>query len=474
MSDQPFIHDDFLLDNKPARRLYHDFAESMPIIDYHSHLSPADIATDRKWENLTQIWLAGDHYKWRLMRTCGVAEFFCTGQASDREKFQHWASVVPQTLRNPIYHWTHLELKRYFNYDRLLSPETADQVWKLGNSKLASTDMSARGLMQTSNVVLICTTDDPTDTLEYHQTIASDKSFNIRVLPTWRPDKALAIDQPQHWNRWVDALGESANITINDFDSFLNALQIRQKWFHECGCRLADHGVETIYADHYTHSDIHSIFRKARNGSKPDPISVRQFKNALLYELCLMNGRQNWTQQIHFGAMRNNNTRMFQSIGPDTGFDSIGDWPVASALAQLLDRLNTADLLAKTVIYNLNPRDNALITSMLGNFQNGSVPGKMQHGSAWWFLDSIDGMTQHIETLSAMGLISRFVGMLTDSRSFLSFTRHEYFRRLLCNLLGNDIAIGRIPSDFDLVGNIVRDVCFHNAADYFGFDLPDR
>ena len=473
MSKHAFITDDFLLDTDAARRLYHDYAKDMPVIDYHCHLPPQEIAHDRRWENLTQIWLYGDHYKWRAMRTNGVAERFITGNASDWEKFEQWAHTMPRLLRNPLYHWTHLELARYFGIsDRLLCPETATFIWDEAGAKLAEPSMSARGLMRQSNVVLVCTTDDPADSLEHHKAIANDASFDIQVLPTWRPDKGMAVDKPDVFAAWVDKLAKAANADIHDFDSYIEAIRKRHDFFHSMGCRLSDHGVETAYADDYTASEIASIFLRARGGKPLDDVEARKFKSAMIYEFGVMNHEKNWTQQLHYGVMRNNNSRMFAQLGPDTGFDSVGDFEIGRPLARWLDRLDSTNQLAPTILYNLNPRDNALLASMLGNFQDGSCPGKMQHGSAWWVLDQLHGMTEQIETLSAMGLLSRFVGMLTDSRSFLSYTRHEYFRRLLCNILGGEMTNGLLPDDFELTGRMVKDISYNNAAQYFGFDVP--
>jgi glucuronate isomerase len=467
-----FIHEDFLLDTRAARELYHDHAAGMPIIDYHCHLPPAQIAQDHRYANITQVWLYGDHYKWRAMRTNGVPEKFCSGDATDWEKFEKWAATVPYLLRNPLYSWTHLELARYFGVHKTLSPETAREVWNTCNARMSRPDFSARGLMEQSNVVLVCTTDDPTDTLEHHQAVAADPSFKVQVLPTWRPDKGMAVESPEAFNRWVDKLANLADVTIRDFDSFLEALSRRHAFFHQVGCRLSDHGIETAYAAEYTDRQIRAIFRNVRRGRAVSPAEAIQFKSAMLYEFGIMDHAKGWTQQFHLGALRNNNSLMFNRIGPDTGFDSIGDFEIARPLSRLLDRLNATEQLAKTILYNLNPRDNALMATLLGNFQDGSVPGKIQYGSAWWFLDQEDGMRRQIEDLSQLGLLSRFVGMLTDSRSFLSYTRHEYFRRILCSILGQDVESGRVPRDMKLLGRMVRDICYHNAAQYFGFNLP--
>jgi glucuronate isomerase len=468
-----FIHDDFMLETDQARRLYHDHAEGLPIVDYHCHLPPDQIAADKRWANLTQIWLYGDHYKWRAMRSNGVPERLCTGDASDWEKFEAWAATVPYLLRNPLYHWTHLELARYFGIgDRLLSPATARGIWEEANAKLAEPSFSCRQIMRRSRVVLVCTTDDPVDSLAHHRAIAKLPNFGVKVLPTWRPDKGMAVENEAAFNAWTDKLAAAANVDVRDFTSFMQALRKRHDFFHEMGCRLSDHGLETVYAVPYTAAETAAIFAKVRARQALGEDEVLKFKSAMLHEFGVMDHAKGWTQQFHLGALRNNNSRMFAAIGPDTGFDSIGDFEVGRPLSRLLDGLDREGRLAKTILYNLNPRDNELLATMLGNFQDGSVPGKIQFGSGWWFLDQKDGMERHIEALSQLGLLSRFVGMLTDSRSFLSYTRHEYFRRILCNILGRDMARGLIPDDVDMVGGMVRDIAYHNAARYFGFDLP--
>ncbi len=471
MDDKVFINDDFLLDSESARRLYNRYAASMPIIDYHCHLNPAEVATDKKWDNLAQAWLYGDHYKWRAMRSNGIPEQYCTGDASDRDKFNKFAATMPYLLRNPMYHWSHLELKRYFGISELLSPKTADGIWQSTGQQLSSGSISARKLMKKSNVKLVCTTDDPTDSLRQHIAVANDDSFAVQMLPTWRPDKAMAVEHQSMFNEWVDKLGGCVDEDITDFNDFMNAIGKRQDFFHKCGCRLSDHGIETPYSEDYTASEIEAAFNKIRGGTNLTPQESLKFKSAMLYEFGRMNFQKGWVQQIHYGVMRNNNTRMFKAIGPDTGFDSIGDSQIARPLAKLLDKLDYQGMLTKTIIYNINPCDNEVIATMIGNFQDGSTPGKMQFGSGWWFLDQKDGMQKQIESLSQLGLLSRFVGMLTDSRSFLSYTRHEYFRRILCNILGNDMEKGIVPQDFDLVGGMVKDICYNNAAQYFGFDL---
>ncbi len=473
MAKRPFIHEDFLLETEPARRLYHEFAADMPIIDYHCHLSPELIARDHRFANLAEIWLQGDHYKWRAMRANGVAERFITGDASDWEKFEKWAETVPALLRNPLYHWTHLELKRPFGInDRLLGPKTARAIWDECNAKLKKPAFSCRGILKQMNVAVVCTTDDPADSLEHHRALAADKKFPVKVLPTWRPDRGMAVENPAAFNAWLSRLEAAADLEIRSFNTYMEALRKRHDFFHETGCRVSDHGIETVYAEETLLSKAAQIFSKIRAGKMLDSSEIASFKSAMLYEFAVMDAEKNWTQQFHIGALRNNNTRMFEALGPDAGFDSIADGELARPLSRFLDRLERAGRLTRTILYNLNPRDNALIATMIGNFQDGQTPGKIQFGSAWWFLDQLDGMTQQIETLSQMGLLSRFVGMLTDSRSFLSYTRHEYFRRLLCNILGNDIVRGLIPNDMAMVGAMVRDICTYNAVRYFGFDVP--
>ena len=470
MNSRPFIHEDFLLDTPAACELYHRHAADLPIIDYHCHLPPKEIADNIRWDNIATLWLGGDHYKWRAMRTAGVNERFCTGDAPHWEKFEQYAATMPKLLRNPLYHWSHIELARYFGIsDRLLNPETARGIYDHCNTLLAQPDFSCRGLMKKSKVEVVCTTDDPVDSLEHHAAIAADVSFGIQVRPTWRPDKALIIDQPAAFAAWIEALENASGISISTLSDLMQALQNRHDFFASRGCRLSDRGVDTIWAEDCTESEAASIFAKARAGCAVTPDEALRYKSYLLHELAVMDAAKGWTMQIHYGAIRNNNTRMKELLGADCGFDSIGDLPVAAALAKHLDRLDLVGNLPKTIIYNLNPRDNELVATMLGNFQDGITAGKIQFGSGWWFLDQLDGMTRQIESLSQLGLLSQFVGMLTDSRSFLSYTRHEYFRRLLCNILGNDIERGLLPSDFALVGKMVEDISYHNARRYFGF-----
>ncbi|MBN1554119.1 MAG: glucuronate isomerase [Phycisphaerae bacterium] len=469
---KPFIHDDFLLQTPQARTLYHEYAEELPIIDYHCHLPPRQVAKDHRWESITEIWLGGDHYKWRVMRSNGVDEKFCTGDAGDWEKFAAFAASLPRAMRNPMYHWCHLELARYFGVtDKLLGPDTAREIYDRCNEVIRSPEFTARNLMKKSNVVLVCTTDDPVDSLEHHQAVAADDSFDVRMLPTWRPDKGMAVESAETFNAWVDKLAAAAGMQIHTFAEYMQAMKKRHEFFHAAGCRLSDHGIETAYAAEVSDEQVDDIFKKIRDGAELSGEEVLAFKSAMLLEFGWMDHAKGWTQQFHFGALRNNNTRRFRELGPDTGFDSIVDIEIAKPLSKLLDTLDSTNQLAKTILYNLNPRDNELLATMLGNFQGPEVPGKIQLGSGWWFLDNIDGMTRQIEALSNTGLLGRFVGMLTDSRSFLSYTRHEYFRRLVCNLLGGEMAAGLLPNDMNLIGEMVKNISYHNAARYFGFEL---
>ncbi len=473
----PFIHADFLLQSKAARKLYHGYAAAAPIVDYHCHLPPEDVAGNRRFTDMSDIWLGGDHYKWRAMRTNGIDERCVTGDAPAREKFQAWAETVPKCLRNPLYHWTHLELNRPFGInDLVLNGDNAEKVWKRGNKLLAGEAFSARGIMTQMKVVVVCTTDDPVDSLEHHLALnkeqAAGSAFTCQMRPTWRPDKALTIDEPVGFNAWVDRLAAAADTDISDLDSLRLALKKRHQFFHATGCRLSDHGLETIYAEPYTEAQVRSVFAQARSGTTPDPLAVARFRSCMLYEGAVMDHAAGWVQQFHLGALRNNNQRLFRNLGADKGFDSIGDFSYAQPLSRFLDRLDGTNQLAKTILYNLHPKDNELLATMIGNFQDGSVPGKLQFGSGWWFLDQLDGMNRQLDSLSSLSLLSRFIGMLTDSRSFLSYTRHEYFRRLLCNKLGDEIERGLLPNDVDLIGNMVLDISYRNAAGYFAFDLP--
>lgn len=464
-----FIHEDFLLENKSAIRLYHTYAEHLPIIDYHCHLSPKEIAENKQFENLTQIWLYGDHYKWRAMRTSGVDERFITGTASDWEKFEKWAATVPKTLRNPLYQWTHLELKKPFGIsNRLLNSVTAKSIWDECNRKLSLPEFTTQGIMKQMNVEVVCTTDDPVDSLEYHEKYAAQGNV-IRMLPAFRPDKAMAVDDPAAFAGYVKQLGNAVKKNITSFNGFLDALRMRYDYFEAHGCRLTDHALETFHADDYKESEIKTIFKKLLQKKNLSSLEISKFRSAMLYEIGIINWEKGWVQQFHVGALRNNNTRMKRTLGPDTGFDSIGDLQVAAPMAKYLDRLDSENKLTKTILYNVNPSHNEVYATMIGNFQDGSVPGKLQFGAAWWFLDQRDGMTRQMEALSNMGLLSQFVGMITDSRSFLSYPRHEYFRRLLCNILGTEIEKGLIPNDIELVGSMVKDICYYNAKRFFNF-----
>ncbi len=465
-----YIDNDFLLSTNQAQELYHGYAERLPIIDYHCHLSPEDIARNRQFDNLTQIWLKGDHYKWRAMRACGVSERYITGEASDWEKFERWAETVPRTLRNPLYHWTHLELRRPFGIqDRRLNVSTAKSIWEECNAKLAQPDYSTRGILHQMNVEVVCTTDDPVDSLEHHVRMGSDPALKVHVIPAFRPDRAMAVEAPARFVSYVRSLARAADMEILHFHDFLAALRKRHDYFHQCGCRLSDHGLETMLTEQYTEEELRTAFDRLLQEKSLGQGEILKFKSAMLYEFAVMDWEKGWTQQFHLGALRNTNSRMMRTLGPDTGFDSIGDFEIARPLARFLDRLDNGNRLAKTIIYNINPRDNAVMASMIGNFQDGTVPGKIQYGPAWWFLDQMDGMKKQMEALSNMGLLSRFVGMVTDSRSFLSYPRHEYFRRLLCSLLGEDMKRGLVPGDMELVGNMVSDICYFNAKRYFGF-----
>ncbi len=468
---RPFINDDFVLQTKAARRLYHDYAEQMPIYDYHCHLPAKLIADDHNFENITQAWLYGDHYKWRAMRTNGVDEKYCTGAATDWEKFEKWAQTVPATLGNPLYHWTHMELNNPFGIkEKLLSADTAREIYDHCNELLHKPEFNVRGLLRKFNVKLVCTTDSPLDNLEHHKKIASD-GFGIKVYSAFRPDKALGVENLDTLNAWLDKLSQVAGLEIKSFSDLLEAIKKRHDYFHGNGCRLSDYGLDYAYAQSCTQTEIEKIFVKIRSKQPLSPDECLKYKSTVLRECCLMDAEAGWVMQLHIGALRNNNTRLFKKLGPDTGFDSIGDLPQAASLSRFLDSLDVENKLPKTILYNLNPADNELFAAMLGNFQDGSVPGKIQYGSGWWFLDQKNGIEKQIAALSNLGLLSRFIGMVTDSRSFLSFPRHDYFRRVLCNLLGNDIEQGLLPADYDLLGSMVKNICFNNAANYFSMKL---
>ncbi|MEY3619984.1 MAG: hypothetical protein RLZZ391_350 [Bacteroidota bacterium] len=468
---KPFLDENFLLKTKTAQTLYHEYAQKMPLIDYHCHLSPQQIAENMQFRNLTDAWLSGDHYKWRAMRTNGVDESYCTGNKTDEEKFMKWAETVPYTMRNPLYHWTHLELQRYFGVKEILNPSSAKGIYEQCSSMLQESTYSTQGLIQKMNVRVICTTDDPIDNLEWHQKI-KDSNFPVKVFPAFRPDKAMEVNNTTSFALYVKKVEEVTNTSISNLSDYLVALKNRHDFFATMGCNVSDHGLEEIYAEEYTEKEVELIFIKALAGNDLSWIEQRKFKSAMLVHFAVWDWEKGWIQQYHLGALRNNNARMLQQLGPDTGWDSIGDFSQAAALARFLNKLDSKDQLTKTIIYNLNPADNELMATMIGNFNDGSVAGKVQYGSGWWFLDQKDGMERQISALSNMGLISRFVGMLTDSRSFLSYPRHEYFRRIVCNLFGNEIEEGELPNDIAWTGKIIQDICFNNANQYFGWEAP--
>lgn len=462
-----FIHDNFLLENKFAEELYHNYSKNQPIIDYHNHLSPALIAEDHQFANLTDVWIKGDHYKWRAMRTLGINENFITGNASDKDKFLQWGKTVPYTLRNPLYHWTHLELARYFGIDELLNEKSAERIYEDTTAKLQTAEYSTQNLLRKVNAELVCTTEDPTDNLEHHKKIAAG-NLDIKVSTAFRPDKVILIGT-DNYNSYLDSLAEVAGKEINSYQDLLEVLNDRLQFFHENGCRLSDHGLDQIYFEDFTESEIAQIFGRRRAGENISAQDALKFQSAMLIFLAEKYHELGWVQQFHLGALRNNNARMHRILGPDTGWDSIGDFSQAEKLSAFLNRLDSNDKLTKTIIYNLNPADNEVFATMIGNFNDGSVKGKVQLGSGWWFLDQKDGMTKQLNALSNMGLLSCFIGMLTDSRSFLSFPRHEYFRRLLCNILGDEMQRGEIPQDIELVGKMVSDISYFNAKEYFNF-----
>ena len=464
----PFIHDDFLLGNKPARRLYHRYAAKEPIFDYHCHIPPADIASDRTFADLSAIWLEGDHYKWRALRANGVAEKFITGKATPEEKFLAWAATVPKTLRNPLHHWTHLELKRYFGISDLLDSASAPKIWKKANALLASPELSTQGILRRMKVKVVCTTDDPVDSLEHHRAFAK-QGHPTKMFPAFRPDKALAVHDPAGFNAWTDRLAGAADLEVSTLADFLAALEARHAFFHKQGCRLSDHGLDRCHADFCTEREAGRIFAKVRSGKKVSPEEQGRFASFLMLFFGHLDAKRGWTKQLHLGALRNNNARLLGALGPDTGFDSIGDDPQARSLSAYLNRLDSENMLPRTVLYNLNPADNYVFAAMIGNFQDGSVAGKIQYGSGWWFLDQKEGMEWQLNALSSLGLLSRFIGMITDSRSFMSYPRHEYFRRVLCNLIGRDIEQGLIPDDEESVGAMIRNICYANARDFMRF-----
>lgn len=462
-----FIHDNFLLENKFAEELYHNYSKNQPIIDYHNHLSPQFIAEDKIFDNITKVWINGDHYKWRAMRTLGINEQFITGNGSDKDKFLNWAKTVPYTMRNPLYHWTHLELARYFGITELLNEKSAERIYEEASAKINSPEYSTRNLLRKVNAEFVCTTEDPIDTLDFHEQILKS-DFEIKVGTAFRPDKAILISN-DGYNEYVDTLGEKAGITINTYADLLSALRNRIDFFDKNGCKLCDHGLDQVYFESYTESEITAIFKKKRENGVLSNEEALKFQSAVLFFLFETYHEFGWVQQLHLGALRNNNARMHRILGPDTGWDSIGDYPQAQKLSAFLNALDSKDKLTKTIIYNLNPADNEVMATMIGNFNDGSVRGKVQFGSGWWFLDQKDGMTKQLNALSNMGLISCFIGMLTDSRSFLSFPRHEYFRRILCNLLGDEIKRGELPNDMEWIGKMVSDISYNNAKAYFKF-----
>ncbi len=470
-----FLDENFLLHNKTAEKLYNEFAKPMPVIDYHNHLPPDQIANDINFENLTQVWLYGDHYKWRAMRANGVTEKFCTGNAPDYEKFEKWAATVPYTLRNPLYHWTHLELQRYFNIDKILNADTAKEIYDEASAKLQTAEFSVRNLLRKMNVKVLCTTDDPTDSLEHHQKIKAEdllpggQGFEIKILPSYRPDKAMNVDYAATFNTYTDKVEEVSGISVSTYADYLKALKNRHDFFATVGCKVSDHGLEQLYAEDYTEAEIKSIFDNIRSGKELSYTENLKFKSAMLVEFAKWDCEKGWVQQYHLGALRNTNARMRKQLGADTGWDSIGDFSQGKALSKFLSKLDETHQLGKTILYNLNPADNEMMAAMTGNFNDGSIAGKIQFGSAWWFLDQKDGMVKQINALSNMGLLSRFVGMLTDSRSFMSYPRHEYFRRILCNLFGWEIENGTLPNDEKWIGEIIQNICYHNAKEYFDF-----
>lgn len=465
-----FLDDNFVLQNETAQYLFHQHAKHLPIIDYHCHLDPKMIAEDYQFDNLGEIWLGGDHYKWRALRANGVDESYITGKDTDDwQKFEKWAEAVPYTMRNPLYHWTHLELKTAFGITKLLKPETAQEIYAECTSKLRTPEFSARNLMRHYKVEVVCTTDDPSDSLEYHLALKKE-GFEIKVLPTWRPDKAMAVENPKTYRAYIEKLSEVSGVAISSFSDLISALRKRHDFFAGVGCRLSDHGIEEFYADDYNQSEIDNIFSKVYDGKELDGIEIRKFKSAMLYEGAIMDWKKGWTQQFHYGVVRNNSSRLLWKVGVDAGGDSISDSTVAKSMAKFLNSLDKDDKLTKTIIYNLNPRDNDLVATMIGNFQDGSVAGKIQFGSGWWFLDQKNGMEAQMNSLSNQGLLSRFVGMLTDSRSFLSYPRHEYFRRILCNMIGKDVEEGLLPaSELAFLGKLVENVSYYNAKNFFKF-----
>ena len=463
-----YMSEDFLLNTKTARELYHGHAAKMPIIDYHCHLQPREIAEDKRWSDIAEVWLGGDHYKWRQMRSNGVEERFCTGDASWHDKFVKYAETMEKLVKNPLFDWSHLELSRYFGINERLCSESAERIWKKCNQKLKNKSFSAQGLMKKSNVKVVCTTDDPVDSLEHHLAIAKNP-FGTKILPAWRSDKASKVENVKAWNAWMDTLAKAAETPVRTWDDFLEAMAKRHKFFEKAGCVVSDYGITEIFAAPYTETEISRIFRKLRGGKAATPEEALKFKSAWLYEGLKADAKSDWTTQLHYNCLRDNNSAMFEKLGPDTGFDCIGDWNVTENLAKLFDRLEREDSLPRCILYSLNPKDNEMLATLMGCFQKAPDVGKIQLGSAWWFLDQKDGMRKQIEALAALGCLGNFVGMLTDSRSFLSYTRHEYFRRILCQKLGEEVEKGEIPGDMKWLGKIVEDISYNNAANYFKF-----
>ncbi|AEF18069.1 Uronate isomerase [Thermoanaerobacterium xylanolyticum LX-11] len=462
-----FMDDDFLLNNEVAVKLFHDYASKMPIFDFHCHLNPKDIYEDKKFKNITEVWLYGDHYKWRLMRSNGVDEKYITGDADDYSKFLEFAKTMPMAIGNPVFHWTHLELQRYFGVNELLNEKTAPMIWEKVNSVLESSEFSVRNIIKKSNVKILCTTDDPTDSLEYHKLLMDDESFGVKVLPAFRPDKGINIERDD-FRDWVKKLGEVSGKTIEDYEDYLDALNSRIEYFDSLGCRLSDHALDFVAYEESTKSKVNEIFKKALEGEELSKFEIDQYKTSVLQFLARKYKEFGWAMQLHIAALRNTNTRMFRKLGPDTGYDAINDVDIAQKVAKLLDSLDLTGSLPKTILYTLNPKDNYVLATIMGCFQGEGIPGKMQFGSAWWFNDNIDGMREQMRTLANVGLLSKFVGMVTDSRSFLSYPRHEYFRRILCNLIGEWVDRGEVPYDIDLLGKIVQDISYNNAVNYFG------
>ncbi len=467
-----FIHENFLLNSDPARELYHDHAAHMPIYDFHCHLPPGEIAEDRQYSSISEIWLHGDHYKWRAMRTNGVPEERITGGADDRDKFQAWAETVPATLGNPLYHWTHMELANPFGIHKLLNPESAEEIWQQTGELLADPSFSVRSLLKRRDVRLVCTTDDPVDDLAHHAKLASDQEVHTKVVPGFRPDKALGI-AAEGFREYLSRLGAAANVEIRDLATLKSALVSRVEHFHNTGCRISDHALTVPVARELPESEVERIFSRAIAGEHVSEEDAEAYTTHVLAFLAREYHARSWTMQLHIGALRNNNTRMFEQLGPDSGFDSMADGAIGRPLARFLDLLDREDTLPRTILYILNPRDNELIASITGCFQDGRTPGKIQFGPAWWFNDQIDGMTRHLRQVASINLLSRFIGMLTDSRSFLSFARHEYFRRLLCDIIGGWVVSGELPHDKALLGSLVEDICWNNAKNYFGIEVPE-